>query len=58
MMYAMTPSENARSVRAELEAIVAALRGDELLQLVVLGRRLMDASEDTTERDETRRRAF
>lgn len=57
MMYAMTPSENARSVRAELEAIVAALRGDELLQLVVLGRRLMDASEDT-ERDETRSRAF
>jgi hypothetical protein len=39
---AMTPSERARHARAELEAIVAALRVDELAQLVALGRRLLE----------------
>jgi hypothetical protein len=39
---ARTPSEDARHARAELDAIVAALRLDELAQLVALGRRLLE----------------
>ncbi len=42
MMAMLTPSEHARLARAELEAIVAALRFDEIAQLVALGRRLLE----------------
>jgi hypothetical protein len=43
----LTRSDHARHARAELEAIVAALRVDELAQLVALGRRLLDESSAT-----------
>lgn len=43
----LTPSEQARLTRAELEAIVAALRIHELAQLVALGRRLLERGEPT-----------
>jgi hypothetical protein len=42
----LTPSEHARHARAELDAIVAALRVHELAQLVALGRRLLGETED------------
>jgi hypothetical protein len=38
----LTRSEHARFARAELEAIIAALRVHELAQLVALGRKLLD----------------
>lgn len=41
-MALLTPSDHARYARAELEAIAAALRADELAQLVALGRRLLE----------------
>jgi hypothetical protein len=37
-----TPSERARHARAELEAIVASLRGAELAELVRVARALLD----------------
>ncbi len=46
MIDMLTPSEHARLARAELEAIVAALRFDELAQLVALGRRLLERDDD------------
>ncbi|MCC7542605.1 MAG: hypothetical protein IT379_40695 [Deltaproteobacteria bacterium] len=47
-----TPSEEARLARAELEAIVAGLRVNELAVLVALGRRMLDRDpeEDLGER--------
>jgi hypothetical protein len=50
----LTPSEHARLARAELDVIVAALRVDELAQLVALGRRLLD--QDQTGEDDVGRR--
>ena len=45
MQFAWTPSENARSARAELETIAAALPADAIAQLVAIGRRLLDADD-------------
>ena len=42
----LTPSERARLVRAELDAIVASLRAHELEQLVVLGRRILEVADE------------
>ena len=42
MLAMLTTSEHARRARAELDAIAAALRLNELEQLVVLGRRLLE----------------
>ena len=41
----LTRSEQVRHARAELEAIAAALRLDELAKLVALGRRLLEHTE-------------
>ena len=45
MHFAWTPSENARSARAELETIAAALPADAIAELVAIGRRLLDADD-------------
>ena len=51
MHFALTPSDRARSVRAELEVIAASLNADELARLVLLGRRILDASEAASHDD-------
>jgi hypothetical protein len=52
----LTPSENARLARAELDAIVSALRLHELAQLVALGRRLLDNDHEVLVEERRERR--